>query len=487
MGMKIKKAALLLSVFILNLMTFRPVYATTATPQISTEIESFIQQGLPNASVGVVVLEADSGKTLFERHAKEPFPPASTTKLFTAAASLLSLGANYKFQTLVKIDKKELQQNTQNGNVYVEFSGDPSLTIRDVKQLIADIKTAGIQQINGNIVIDESRFQSPNYPMGWAWESTAWYYQAPVTTIILNQNKVPITLTSNKTLGQKTDVVLASNEEPLIKLHSDVVTVTQAESETHCQIEVQMDELNQLNLKGCWPQQSTPMTLNVALKNPLLLAEKIIRDALHSEKIVLTGKIVTGKVNQDLTTIASHDSKPLKELLEKVLEDSNNLYSESLTKTLGVAHFKRGTFHAGILAMKEILSKPTGIDFTTLRLMDGSGCSEYNLIQPYQLDHLLFAMEHDKTVGQDFKEALPVSGSKNEKSTLYTRFKFADSKDRIRAKSGTKKGVSALAGYLTTNQNKKLIFVIMVDHFLDSSSKIKQFEDEFCRLLINSK
>lgn len=482
--MQIKKSALVLSLAVLHLFAFSLVYAT---PQTSTTIESFIQQGLPNASVGVVVLDADSGNTIFERHAKEPFPPASTTKLFTAAASLLSLGADYKFQTSVKIDKKALQQNTLNGDLYVQFSGDPSLTISDLKQLMADIKTAGIQQINGNIIIDNTRFQSPDYPMGWAWESNAWYYQAPVTTIILNKNKVPITLTSNKTLGEKTETTLAADaEDSQISLDSDVVTVTQAESETHCQIEVHMDESNQLSLKGCWPQQAKPMTLNVALKNPLLLAQKVIMDALSSEKIALSGKIVSGKVNPDLKTIASHDSKPLKELLEKVLQDSDNLYSESLTKTLGVMHFNRGTFHGGVLAIKEILSKPTGIDFTTLRLMGGSGDSEYDLIQPHQLARLLFVMEHDKTVGQDFKNALYISGGENENSTLYKRFKFGDSKGRIRAKSGTRTGVSALAGYLTTNQNKKLIFVIMIDHFLESSAKIKQFEDDFCRLLIES-
>ncbi|HXH54829.1 MAG TPA: D-alanyl-D-alanine carboxypeptidase [Gammaproteobacteria bacterium] len=140
-----------ISLFILNVMILCPVYATT---QMSTEIESFIQRGLPNASVGIVVLEADSGKILFERRAKEPFPPASTTKLFTAAASLLSLGADYQFQTAVKIAKKDLLQNKLNGNLTIQFSGDPTLSTTDLKQLIAGIKTAGIHQINGNIIID---------------------------------------------------------------------------------------------------------------------------------------------------------------------------------------------------------------------------------------------------------------------------------------------------------------------------------------------
>ncbi len=439
---------------------------------VITILDSYdIQKGLPNASVGVIVLDADTGQTLFESRSKEPFPPASTTKLFTTAASLLSLGANYQFQTAVKIDKKTLQKDKLKGNLYVQFSGDPSLTISDLKQLMADIKTAGISQISGNIVIDDSRFQAP---------------EAPITTVILNENKVPITLTSNKTLGEKTTVVLASNEDAHIKLQSNLTTVTQAESETHCQIEVHMDELNQLNVQGCWPQLPEPITLKVALKNPRRLVEKIILDTLKSEKIVFTGSIVTGKASQALTTIASRNSAPLKILLKKVLEDSNNLYSESLIKTMGAERLQRGTFQLGMLALKEVLSQPTGIDFTQMRLMGGSGASMYDLVQPAQLARLLYAMEHDKTAGQAFKETFFVSGSENKESTLYKRFKFNDSAGRIRAKTGTLTGLSALAGYLTTAQNKNLIFVIMIDHFLDQNEKMKDFEDEFCRLLIGS-
>lgn len=459
------------------------VYAETGIP---AEAQSFIQKGLPNASVGVIVLDADTGQTLFESRSQEPFPPASTTKLFTTAASLLSLGANYQFQTAVKIDKKELQKDKLKGNLYVQFSGDPSLTTSDLKQLMADIKTAGIRRISGNIVIDDSRFQSPDYPMGWTWNSMVWYYEAPITTIILNENKVPITLTSNKTLGEKTTVALASSEDVHIKLQSNLTTVTQAESETHCQIEVHMNELNQLNVQGCWPQLAEPITLKVAVKNPLRLAEKIILDTLKSERIVFTGKIVTGKIGKDLTTIASRNSAPLKILLKKVLEDSNNLYSESLIKAMGAERFQRGTFQLGMLALKEVLSQPTGIDFTQMRLMGGSGASMYDLVQPAQLARLLYTMEHDKTVGQDFKETFFVSGGENKESTLYKRFNFNDAAGRIRAKTGTLTGVSALAGYLTTAQNKNLIFVIMMDHFLEQNEKMKAFEDEFCRLLIGS-
>src|SRR5437660_2090197 len=50
---------------------------------------------------GLLVVDAASGKTIYQRNADELFCPASVTKLFTTAAALADLGADYRFQTPV--------------------------------------------------------------------------------------------------------------------------------------------------------------------------------------------------------------------------------------------------------------------------------------------------------------------------------------------------------------------------------------------------
>lgn len=450
----------------------------TVSSQIK-QIDRLIRHHLPNASIGIILTEAKTGKTLYERRSKELFPPASVAKLFVASASLLSLGPHYRFTTSVEIREGVLHQGKLTDNLYLRFSGDPSLTTQNLSSLIAQLKNAGIEQIAGDIIIDSTAFQSPHYAMGWSFDSLAWYFAAPVTTIILNENQIPLRFVAN-VLGDKVAISCESEECKLISLDSDAKVVSKEEAETNCQIEVNMDQENAVSIKGCWPAQPKPTDLKIALKNPNLFAGKFILQTLKAENIQLNGKILFQKIPENLKVIASHRSPPLTELLKKVLQDSNNIYADSLAKTLGLKHLQQGTFKLGTKAIQEILERSTSIDFKALRLFDGSGLSRYNLIAPQQISQLLFTLYHDTQNNKIFQELLPVSGGEN--GTLATRLNSPDLRGRIRAKTGTLSNTYNLAGYLTSKSNKDLIFVIMTDHVIEEREKINQFESELCSL-----
>src|SRR5215472_8285533 len=50
---------------------------------------------------GLLVVDADSGKPIFQHNADELFAPASVTKLFTCAAALVEFGTEHRFRTPV--------------------------------------------------------------------------------------------------------------------------------------------------------------------------------------------------------------------------------------------------------------------------------------------------------------------------------------------------------------------------------------------------
>jgi D-alanyl-D-alanine carboxypeptidase/D-alanyl-D-alanine-endopeptidase (penicillin-binding protein 4) len=484
----------------------------------SKQIERLIQKTLPNANVGIVLQDAETGKILYQRRSSEPFPPASNVKLFTAAAALWSLGPDYEFKTEIKIKKNTLKDKKLAGDLYVCFNGDPSLTRADLKQLIGALKSSGIEQIEGNVIIDTSRFQKPNYAAGWSHDSLAWYFAPPMTAVVLDENKVDILVISNSSMDKPAEVKLVSEDSAYIPLRVNLTTVTETKAATECQIHVNMDEKNHLNIGGCWPYQAEPTSLKVALKNPDYLAEQIILTSLQSEKISLSGKVLvetaalvptdstsqsiiqpnTGLQNpahsnpthqnvvqqaaepQDFIVLATHRSKPLKELLKLVLQDSNNLYAESLTKTLGAEQFHQGSFQAGLKAIQTIL-KPTEVDFTDMKIYDGSGVSRYNLITPRQFARLLFALSRDKKNYQDFRNALATFGNSG---TLKDR-EAIEHLGKIQAKTGGLIGVATLSGYLTPKKSQKdIIFVLMIDHIIQDNKVVKDFQNEFCRLVL---
>jgi len=446
---------------------------------LADDVESLIQQHIPNVKVGIVLMDPSTGKVLYEKNAKQLFTPASTTKLFTATAGLLTLGSDYRFETLVKANLQNLKAGRLDGDLALVFNGDPSLTVADVKALIAKISAQGITEIKGDVIIDDSRFQSPDYAMGWSSESLAWYYAAPITTTMLNQNQLGISIVSNPKLGQKATVSWLEPEimPSLLPLQSNILSVSEEDANTICQIEVQMNDNNALNIKGCWPLEPNPRHLKVAVKNPYAAMKQLLIETFKNNHIRLIGKIKRGVSSEKSPTMTTHYSKSLNDLLKNILQDSNNVYAEALLKTLGVTQFQRGTFQSGARAVQAILEPVTGINASEWQLLDGSGLSNYNLVTPMHLAHLLATVQNHPTIATIFKEALPVSGVDG---TLKNRANQLQG--NLRAKTGTMAGTSSLAGFLTTKNNKELVLVVMCDHFLQPRATVKAFEDKLSEL-----
>ena len=53
------------------------------------------------AKWGVLVVDAKSGKTVYERNPDKMATPASVTKLYSCAAALMAFGPDYRFETPV--------------------------------------------------------------------------------------------------------------------------------------------------------------------------------------------------------------------------------------------------------------------------------------------------------------------------------------------------------------------------------------------------
>lgn len=454
------------------------VSAETKNTVPPNKIEKLIQQYIPNTAVGIIVRDAKTGKTIYSKNANQPFIPASGTKLFTASAALLALGPNYQFETVLKQKEEDL---------YLAFCGDPSLSTQDLKTLLETAKTIDLSKIK-HIFIDDTRFKGLEYALGWDWNSTWWYYGAPISTIILNANAIPIQLLPTQAPGEKIIAQLKSQNPAIpFTLTHDIISVTN-EQANQCVFMVDTNNKNDVHLSGCWPTQQKEMTLKIALKNPTLLAKQIILASLSLEQSQLP-EIKTG-INieniKDLKTITSHRSKSLAELLPQILQESDNVYTESFTKTLGAVLLQEGTFQAGVKSIQTTLNTELGLDFTQTKMMDGSGLSRYNLITPTLFSELLFKLYHHP-MGGIFKNALAISGVHG---TLKNRLSNQDpqkqdpTKEQVKiyAKTGTLTGVSTLSGYLDTHSKQTLIFSIMINNSLNDSKEIKAFEDALCQL-----
>ncbi len=188
----------------------------------------------------------------FKRNASKLLSPASSIKLFTATAALYQLGPAYRFLTT-------LSQKDQ--NIYVTFSGAPDFTTDNLNNLLLNLKSLGIKTITGNIILDSSRFKAPYYSQGISYDDLGWYYSAPETAVILNENAVAYDFISAKRLGMPIQIRPKTIEE--ITIINQVITVDKEEQKNHCALNIEIEPNNTLHLFGCLVKADKPETMQL--------------------------------------------------------------------------------------------------------------------------------------------------------------------------------------------------------------------------------
>ena len=120
------------------------------------------------------------GRLIYEHNPDMALVPASTEKLVTAVAALSVLGRDTTFTTRV-VAAGEPSDGVVEGDLFLVGGGDPLLAtapyaehfrnqpqIRTSLEELADrVVAAGVRQVNGRLLGDESRYDADRYPDTW--------------------------------------------------------------------------------------------------------------------------------------------------------------------------------------------------------------------------------------------------------------------------------------------------------------------------------
>ena len=447
-------------------------------------IEKFLEHNFVNNHVGLIVQSLTDNKILYQHNEHKLFVPASLLKLFTLAASLKELTPNFKFTTSLKWDPKSFKNQYLTGDLALIFSGDPSLKQHDLEELMNALKKQNINNIKGDLIIDDTLF-SDFYGDGWSNEDLVWYFAAPSGAIVIAENKIPVSIKPINTLSQSVEFFLNDEYKALYPLviNSNVTAVTKQQSDTDCRLGIKANSENEIFFSGCAQIDPSTQQINLALYSPRKYLQNWLIDYLQKNNIKLHGKIIFGKAPEFLSNLNTHDSLPLFNLLKTMMKDSNNVYAHSIGKTLGVKLYGEGSFKTATKAMLSILQKKFTINTSTLRIVDSSGLSVYNVVSPSHVIRLLQAIYNDKAFKEKVLKILPNSG---QNGSLKNRLAAHDLKGKIFAKTGSLTNASGLAGFTVTKTGQPIAFVFMVNNLVQNSSQVKQLEDELCELLVNS-
>ena len=447
-----------------------PKRAAAAAARFGGRAETLLAGPSSKGDWGLLIVDARTGETLFEKNIDGYFVPASNMKLFTTALALAKLGPGYRFHTTLETRGTISPDGTLSGDVVLVGRGDPNLSNRRFpyelreefdgppeKVLIelADALAArGVKEISGDVIGDDSYFPRERYPNGWEIDDMVWEYGAAISSIVVDDNTVALTLTPGERMG---DPVAASVAPltPDFALENDVTT---SAPEVKSDLTLTREPgANLVVVRGTLPAKSAPRKLVLAVEEPALNAASLLAGLLPERGVKLDGKIravhVADTDATPRTILAEHVSVPLGDSVKLINKISQNLHTEMLLRT---AARQNGLWSTP----EEMLKTPqdfyaaAGIAPDDVLQTDGSGLSRHDLVTPRAIVTLL-QYAQGQTWFAPYYLSLPVAGIDG---SLQDRMKATVAAGRIHAKTGSVEHVRTLSGFAETPSGRRLIF-----------------------------
>lgn len=169
-----------------------------------------------------------------------------------------------------------------------------------------------------------------------------------------------------------------------------------------------------------------------------------------------------GRATAQAPEVARVDSPPLAEIVQHVIEVSDNEAAEVLLRHVAIASGLPGSSLAGVEAMTTAL-EGMGVDLSGAQIFDGSGLSRDSVVPIGALvASVQLAADPTRPDLRSVISSLPVAGFTG---SLASRFVASAPAGlgMVRAKTGTLTGVHALAGLAMTRAGSVFVFAVVAD------------------------
>lgn len=396
----------------------------------------------PSADQTIVGIDAD-----------KPMIPASNLKVITTAVALETLGHDFKFQTRLVSDGKDLAilgdgDPTLGDSKYLTPRGWTTLTL--FEQWAEELKRQGVTRVDA-IRVDDSIFEPTTFHPNWPRNQAHFDYVAEVAGLNLNANCLDVFATKQ---GDSASVTVEPQTD-LVQLQSQLTV-----GKTHSLFLSRELGTNRVIVKGTI-NATNKAPFRVTIDDPPRFAGSAFKKVLQSHGIEVVGDVTPDRTVRAKAggwrVVAVHET-PLLEVLQETNKESNNLYAECVGKRAAAKASGESGSWANLAALRETFLKAHGVDPSAMKFDDGCGLSKENAVSPAAFVATLGTLFH--SADRDaFMSTLSVGGTDG---TLERRF-HDDLKGRVFGKSGTVNGVSTLSGYLKSKSGRWFAFSILMN------------------------
>lgn len=433
------------------------------------------------STLGLYVEE--DGKKLFAINADKPMIPASLTKIVTGGAILTKIPLNKKFNTSL-MSNAVVAGDTLKGSLCLKGGGDPSFVSEKMWYLVNEFTRSGVKTIEGDIVIDDTRFDKELFDAGRDSTRVDRAFDAPISAVSFNWNSVNVFVRPGDKADEPVKVFLDPAND-YVELENRAKTVAKNGVKTIEISRVKLGLKDKVIITGSLSLNAGEMVVYKSISNPALWTASHLKDFLGQRGVAVKGLVKVAECDTDAKVLATVGSKNLNEMTSDMLKFSNNFVAEMLVKNLAAEDTllnpkaKNASMKDGIESIKTYLDK-VGLARKDYVLENVSGLTRGNRFTAIQLAKVLDNIKNDFLIFPEFLSGLPIAGMDG---TLKNRLKN-DNFTLVRAKTGYLDGVVGLAGYIGRKDNSPLTFVFMFNGGFDQGLAARPlFDDLIAELL----
>ncbi len=398
----------------------------------------------------------DEGREVFSINPNRLMIPASLTKIITGAAVLNQFPMNKKFETTLWAKAGNDLERLE-GDLCLKGGGDPSFVSERLWFLVNEFKRTKIVSIQGDLVVDATRFDEELFDSGRESVRVDRAFDAPVSAASFNWNSVNIFVRPGNKSGVAATVFLDPENEYL-ELENKTQTVAKSGVKSIEASRVRVGDHDKIIVKGSMSLDAKEAVIYKSISNPNLWMGMHLKEFLKQRGIAVKGKVKIGTCPSDAVLMATSPSKNLNEIASDMLKFSNNFVAEMLAKNLAAENsLAPAKMKDGIEEIKKYLDG-VGFKRKDYVLENVSGLTRENQFTPVQLATVLNSIKNEFLIFPEFASGLPIAGVDG---TLKNRFKKDEQRQWVRAKTGYLDGVVGLAGYIGRKNNSPLVFVFM--------------------------
>jgi D-alanyl-D-alanine carboxypeptidase/D-alanyl-D-alanine-endopeptidase (penicillin-binding protein 4) len=440
----------------LLLLLAAPPQATATTPMTEPPgpvAAALAQAGVPESSVGIYVYDLTNNLPVVTVGIDRSLNPASVIKLVTTFAALEILGPAYTWKTEAYVDGT-LTGDRLDGNLVLKGYGDPKLTLENFWLFVRDLRSRGVREITGDLVLDRSFFDIDHHDPAQFDNEPTRPYNVGADALLLNFKSFRLRFVPDE---EKRTVDVYS--EPALPQVTVVNNLYLAPGFCDVWPDKPAHAGNTLTFFGTFPSSCGEKSRSFSLLSPNEYMAAVFGQMWQQAGGTWPGRVREAEVPVNARLLSSWESAALAESIRDINKFSNNAMARNVFLTLGAQNGKPATLENSDRAVGDWLAR-RGMSFPEMRIENGAGLSRTTRISARQLGELLVAAWKSPLM-PEFIASLPLAAVDG---TMRRRLGNSPVAGQAHVKTGYLDGVRAISGYVVDTPGRMLAVVFLVNH-----------------------